>query len=45
MAQIPIWTLRDLLIPAIWLAAFGSRGFVWRGTHVGPEDQSLMAAE
>lgn len=27
--------LRDLLLPALWLATFGSRGFTWRGTAMG----------
>lgn len=45
VAAVPVWILRDMLIPAIWLAAFGSRSFVWRGTKVGPENRTLAAAE
>lgn len=26
------WVLRDLMIPALWLATWGRRGFEWRGT-------------
>lgn len=43
--RIPVWIVRDALIPAIWLAAFGSRSFVWRGTQIGPQDESLLPAE
>lgn len=33
--QAAAWLLRDLLIPAIWVAAQVSRGFVWRGHKMG----------
>lgn len=32
------WLLRDALIPAVWLVAFASRGFVWRGTDMHQDD-------
>jgi hypothetical protein len=28
--------LRDLMIPALWLASFGRRGFTWRGNTMIP---------
>lgn len=37
-AQIGAWLLRDALIPAIWLTAFASRGFVWRGNVMHEHD-------
>jgi ceramide glucosyltransferase len=27
--------LRDLMLPALWLATFARRGFEWRGTAMG----------
>ncbi|APZ52024.1 ceramide glucosyltransferase [Salipiger abyssi] len=29
--------LRDLLLPALWLATWTGRGFTWRGTDMAPE--------
>lgn len=43
--EVPVWILRDVLIPAIWLAAFASRGFVWRSTRVEPDCEPVIAAE
>ena len=43
--SIPIRILRDTLIPAVWLAAFGSRGFVWRSTRVEPDSKPFVPAE
>lgn len=37
--DVPALLLRDLLIPAIWGATFLRRGFEWRGTPMGSEDQ------
>ncbi|MBU2359656.1 MAG: glycosyltransferase [Alphaproteobacteria bacterium] len=34
-AQVAAWILRDLLIPAIWMSAYLSRGFIWRGHEMG----------
>ncbi len=34
-ADVLAWMLRDLLIPAVWIAALVSRGFAWRGTAMG----------
>lgn len=36
--------LRDLLIPAIWLATFLRRGFEWRGTAMGDMETAPKAA-
>ena len=43
--EVPVWILRDALIPAVWLAAFRSRGFVWRSTRVEPNSKPIVAAE
>jgi ceramide glucosyltransferase len=43
--QVPVWILRDMLIPAVWLASYGSRGFVWRGTRMDPGEEPLVVAE
>jgi ceramide glucosyltransferase len=29
--------LRDLMMPAIWIATYARRGFEWRGTTLGPQ--------
>ncbi len=34
------WVLRDAMIPAVWLAAFASRGFVWRGNVMRAGDSA-----
>ena len=31
--------LRDVLMPALWLATFRSRSFVWRGTALAPQPE------
>lgn len=33
---LPMMVLRDLMIPALWLASFGQRGFTWRGNSMAP---------
>lgn len=33
---LPMMILRDLMIPALWLASFGRRGFTWRGNTMIP---------
>jgi ceramide glucosyltransferase len=33
---LPMMILRDLMIPALWLASFGKRGFTWRGNNMAP---------
>ena len=33
--DIAVLPLRDLLIPALWIATFRRRGFVWRGNAMG----------
>jgi len=33
---LPMMVLRDLMIPILWAATFGSRGFDWRGNTLGP---------
>lgn len=33
--SLPMMILRDLMIPALWLASFGKRGFDWRGNSMG----------
>lgn len=33
---LPMMILRDLMIPALWAATFGSRGFEWRGNALSP---------
>ena len=38
-ADILAWALRDLLLPAVWIAALTSRGFAWRGTVMSPADR------
>jgi len=43
--EVPVWILRDASIPVIWLAAFASRGFVWRSTRVEPDHEPIVAAE
>ena len=35
-ADVCAWMLRDLWMPAVWLAALTARGFVWRGHAMGP---------
>lgn len=44
-SSILIWVMRDLLIPAVWVAAYGSRGFVWRNNHVEPRDKPIVPAQ
>jgi ceramide glucosyltransferase len=45
LGQLAAWILRDALIPVIWLAAFASRGFVWRGNAMRSDDPPLRPAE
>jgi ceramide glucosyltransferase len=33
---LPLFILRDLMMPAIWLATYLKRGFDWRGTALIP---------
>lgn len=33
---LPMMILRDLMIPGLWLASFGRRGFTWRGNSMAP---------
>lgn len=33
------WVLRDMLIPALWVAAWAGSGFEWRGTQMAPDDE------
>lgn len=33
---LPMMILRDLMMPALWLASFGRRGFTWRGNNMAP---------
>ncbi len=44
-AEVAVWMLRDTLIPAVWLAAYASRGFVWRSTRVEPNSTPVTAPE
>ncbi len=32
------WALRDMMIPALWVATFARPGFEWRGTQMSPAD-------
>lgn len=32
--DLAMWMLRDLLLPAIWVAAWAGRGFTWRGNQM-----------
>jgi len=41
MAVLP---LRDLMMPALWVATFARRGFDWRGTEMKPAEKSPDAA-
>ncbi len=43
--QIGSWVLRDLLIPAIWIVSFGSRGFDWRGNQMRPIADPAVATQ
>jgi ceramide glucosyltransferase len=33
--DVAVLPLRDLLLPALWIASFRRRGFVWRGNAMG----------
>jgi ceramide glucosyltransferase len=37
------WSLRDLLIPALWIEAWAGSDFVWRGTHMRIADEGRTA--
>ncbi|HWJ76227.1 MAG TPA: ceramide glucosyltransferase [Kaistia sp.] len=37
--------VRDLLLPALWLAAVSGSGFEWRGNQMNVKKDSLLAAE
>lgn len=39
--DLSVLPLRDLMLPALWIATFARRGFDWRGTAMGstPEEQ------
>lgn len=37
--------IRDVLIPAIWVATFASRGFVWRGNAMRPGSVAVPTAD
>ena len=43
---LPLFILRDLMMPAIWLATYLRRGFEWRGTPLAPSagNSALPAA-
>nr|WP_319484770.1 glycosyltransferase [uncultured Cohaesibacter sp.] len=41
--DISVWVLRDMLLPAIWLLSFTSRGFDWRGNVVDPKMSTVTA--
>jgi ceramide glucosyltransferase len=41
--DIVVLPLRDLLLPAIWIATFRRRGFVWRGNAMGEAPPSAPA--
>ncbi|GHE02434.1 ceramide glucosyltransferase [Defluviimonas sp. 20V17] len=32
--DVAMWMLRDLMLPAIWVAAWAGRGFTWRGNQM-----------
>lgn len=34
--SLPMMMLRDLMIPILWVATFGRRGFEWRGNALAP---------
>ncbi|SDG75857.1 ceramide glucosyltransferase [Alloyangia pacifica] len=36
--------VRDLLLPAIWVATWAGRGISWRGTDMGPDSSAKTAA-
>lgn len=36
--------VRDLLLPAIWVATWAGRGISWRGTDMGPDSVAKAAA-
>lgn len=36
-AAVPLMLLRDMIMPAIWVATFLRRGFEWRGTTMAPK--------
>lgn len=39
------WILRDLTMPALWIAAVCGSGFEWRGNQMNVKTDSLLAAE
>ena len=45
LGDVAAWLVRDALIPAVWLVAFASRGFVWRGTDMHQDDRRPHPAE
>ncbi len=36
--DIAVLIIRDMMIPALWLAAWAGNGFEWRGTKMTPDD-------
>ena len=32
--SLPLWILRDLMLPVLWLAALCGNGFDWRGNEM-----------
>jgi ceramide glucosyltransferase len=43
--DIVAWILRDVMIPAVWLASWGGNGFEWRGKRMETAAPHLAAAE
>ncbi|MEO8084624.1 MAG: ceramide glucosyltransferase, partial [Ardenticatenales bacterium] len=35
--DVACWMLRDLLLPAVWVAGWAGSGFTWRGNAMAPE--------
>jgi hypothetical protein len=40
----PIWLLRDALVPALWICAWAGDEFVWRGHAMSVADSGEVAA-
>ncbi|WP_319529548.1 hypothetical protein [uncultured Cohaesibacter sp.] len=38
-----VWVMRDMLLPAIWLLSFSSKGFDWRGNVIDPKMSTVTA--
>jgi len=44
LQSIPIWLLRDALLPALWICAWAGDEFVWRGHAMSCADSGEVAA-